>query len=263
MRFHSSPAPIARLIIFFLALPPCINAQFTFPPPLNGSISDYTSGKATPTMNFSAGDNMFGGWSTPGRLMSFLVYRCTGSTEAGSTIKPLNSDFNSTLGHLAPDKTWEQMPLYSGAADMFGNGFNPGRNPIWFQGDFFANNKTTGDLCWFELYPGSDSYDTSEDGTPERVATVNGDGDWYFATEPFTVHPARPNNLTVTWKSSGPKPDLMRNHTEAYWADFYSEFPGLKQASSSGPGRESGAYSALLQGSGWLGLLAMVLAIAL
>lgn len=92
---------------------------------------------------------------------------------------------------------------------------------------------------------------------------MNGDGDWYFATEPFTVHPARPNNLTVTWKSSGPKPDLFKNHTEAYWADFYSHFPSLKQSSSSGSGRESGAYSAILQGPGWIGLFVMALAIAL
>ena len=112
-------------------------------------------------------------------------------------------------------------------------------------------------------YPGTDSYASAPDGTQERVATVNGDGDWYFATEPFTVHPARPNNLTVTWKSSGPKPDLMKNHTEAYWADFYSQFPSLKQSASSGPSKESGAYSALLQGPGWTRCLAMILAIAL
>lgn len=151
MRFLSLPASTVSLALLHLAFPPCITAQFVFPPPLNGSLSDYTSGKATPTMNFSAGDNMFGGWSTPGQLMSFLVYRCTGSTAPGATIKSSNSEFNSTEGHLAPDKTWEQMPLYSGVSDMFGNGFNPGRNPIWFHGDFFANNKTTGDLCWFEL----------------------------------------------------------------------------------------------------------------
>lgn len=84
--------------------------------------------------------------------MSFLVYRCTGSTKPGATINPSNSEFNSTVGHLAPDKTWEQMPLYSSAAEMFGNGFNSGDNPIWLHGEFFANNKTTGDLCWFELY---------------------------------------------------------------------------------------------------------------
>jgi hypothetical protein len=103
-------------------------------------------------MNFSAGDSMFGGWSTPGRLMSFLVYRCTGSTKAGATIKPLNSEFNSKIGHPQPDKTWAQMPLYSSVADGFDNGFNSGDNPIWMHGEFVANNKTTGDLCWFELY---------------------------------------------------------------------------------------------------------------
>jgi hypothetical protein len=92
---------------------------------------------------------------------------------------------------------------------------------------------------------------------------VNGDGDWYFATEPFLVNPPRPNNLTVTWKSNGPKPDLFKNHTEAYWADFYSQFPSLKQSSSSGPDGESGAYSAFLQGPGWIGIIAVILAIAL
>ncbi|KAF2449268.1 hypothetical protein P171DRAFT_469365 [Karstenula rhodostoma CBS 690.94] len=264
MRFHSLPAPSATLALSFFALPLCITAQFIFPPPLNGSISDYTSGKATPTMNFSAGDNMFGGWSTPGSLMSFLVYRCTGSTTAGAKIKPLNSDFNSTVGHLAPDKTWEQMPLYSSIAEMFGNGFDPGRNPIWLHGDFFANNKTTGDLCWFELYTGRDTIAPAEEGgESERVVTVNGDGDWYFATEPFTVHPPRPNNLTVTWKSSGPKPDLFKNHTEAYWADFYSQFPSLERSSSSGPGKESGGYSVILQGPGWIGILALAVALVL
>jgi len=152
MRFHCLPSSISLFALTHLTLLPCALSQFTFPPPLTRPLTDYTTGAATPTMNFSAGDNMFGGWSTPGKLMSFLVYRCTGSTEPGATIKPSNSEFNSTEGHLAPDKTWEQMPLYSSAADMFTNGFNPGRNPIWFHGDFFANNKTTGDLCWFELY---------------------------------------------------------------------------------------------------------------
>jgi hypothetical protein len=92
---------------------------------------------------------------------------------------------------------------------------------------------------------------------------VNGDGDWYFATEPFFVNPARPNNLTVTWNSDGVKPDLFKNHTEAYWADFYSQFPSLKQSSRSGPGDGSGAYSAILQRPGWIGIFALILAIAL
>lgn len=112
-------------------------------------------------------------------------------------------------------------------------------------------------------YPGTDAYDTSPDGTPERVVSVNGKGDWYFATEPFFVHPPRPNNLTVTWKASGPQPDLFRNHTEAYWKDFYQEFPGLKTAASSGPGKESKAWSAVLQGPGWVGLVAVGLAVVL
>ena len=152
MRFHSLPHPLASLALVSLASSPCVSAQFIYPPPLNGSLSDFTSGAATPTMNFSHGDNMFGGWSTPGKLTSFMIYRCTGSTQPGATLKPLNSDFNSEEGHPQPDKTWAQMPLHSDASDMFGNGMNPGRNPIWFHGDFFANNKTTGDLCWFELY---------------------------------------------------------------------------------------------------------------
>lgn len=155
MRFPSLPLPLPLFSLSLLLLsPPPTTAQFTFPPPLtNGSLSSYLSGTLPSTLNVSAGDTLFGGWSTPGRLMSFLVYRCTGSTSPSATIEPLRGEeFNSSTGRAYPDKTWAQMPLYSSAASNFGNGFNPGRNPVWLAGEFFANNETTGALCWFELY---------------------------------------------------------------------------------------------------------------
>jgi hypothetical protein len=279
MRFNSLPTSLASLAFLALASIPCANAQFTYPPPLERPLSDYTSGAATPTLNFSAGDSMFGGWTTPGSLMSFLVYRCTGSTSPGDTIKPLKSEssFNSSVGHPYPDKTWAQMPLHSGAADMFGNGFNSGRNPIWLHGEFIANNETTGGLCWFELYPGRDGIEPAEgdDGGSARVVYISGEGrtlddtgEWYFATVPFKVNPPRPNNFTVTWKGGVPKLDIFKNHTEADKEEFLRQFPNLKSSNfgnltSTSGGTTSGAHRVFLHGPGVMGCIALLLAVAL
>jgi hypothetical protein len=204
--------------------------------------------------------------------MSFLVYRCSGSTAPSATIKPLKSTFNSSMGRPYPDKTWAQMPLYSSVAAGFPNGFDSGRNPIWLHGEFFANNDTTGDLCWFELYPGRDGIEPSQedDGGSVRVVYVSGEGrtlddtgEWYFATEPFKVKTTRPNNLTVTWKSGTPEPDLFKNRTKAYMDDFRSQFPSLRQSSTSSSSSTSGAFSVFLQGPGWIGCLAFLLAVGL
>lgn len=96
-----------------------------------------------------------------------------------------------------------------------------------------------------------------------RVVEVDGDEAWYFATEPFTVHPARPNNLTVTWRSSGPKPDVFKNHTQAYMAEFYAQFPELKTEGAGKGGRTSAAWRVLGEGPGWLGCVAVMVALAL
>lgn len=139
-------------------------------------------------------------------------------------------------------------------------------------GEFIANNETTGDLCWFELYPGRDGLEPSQedDGGSVRVVYISGEGrtaddtgDWYFATEPFKVNPARPNNLTVTWKGNVPKLDIFKNHTEAEKEEFYRQFPQLKTSASGSSSGTSGAYSVFLQGPGWLGCLILLLAVAL
>lgn len=104
-------------------------------------------------------------------------------------------------------------------------------------------------------YPGSDTLISGMDGQV-RVATVNGEGDWYFATEPFTVKPARPSNLTVTWKESGPKPNIMKNRTDADMSLFYSEFPSMAKATES---PSSGGCSIFLQGPTLMGCLAAAL----
>jgi hypothetical protein len=280
MRFNSLPTSLASLAVLTLASAPCATAQFTFPPPLERPLSDYTSGAATPTLNFSAGDSMFGGWSTPGSLMSFLVYRCTGSTASGTTIKPLKSEssFNSSTGRLYPDKTWAQMPLHSDASEMFGNGNNPGKNPIWLHGEFIANNETTGGLCWFELYPGRDGIEPSQgdDGESARVVYISGEGRtlddtgaWYFATVPFKVSPTRPNNLTVTWKGEVPKLDVFKNHTDADKEEILRQFPNLKSSSnfgnitSTGGSTTSRADSVFLQSTSRTGYLIILLSITL
>ncbi|KAF2724345.1 hypothetical protein K431DRAFT_301063 [Polychaeton citri CBS 116435] len=189
------------LALAILSSIPTIVCQWTYPPPLERPLTDYTSGLAVSALNFSAGDDLYGGWTTPVGLASFLLYRCT-HTPSSAPIYPSNSSFNSTEGHVAADGTWEQMPLYQNG--MFGNGFNSGSNPF-FSPSFFEGNSTTGDLCWFELYPGRDRYGPYDPttGDAQRVATVNGDGTFYFATVPFVVKPRRPTGQVVTWKDDG------------------------------------------------------------
>ncbi|KAH8889131.1 hypothetical protein GQ53DRAFT_227650 [Thozetella sp. PMI_491] len=203
-----------------LSLSPCISAQFKYPPPLERPLTDYTSGAVSSSLNFSDGDNMFGAFKTPGSFKSFMLYRCT-HTPSSKTIYPSNSSFTSREGALAADGTWEQMPLYEDASDAFGSGANPGNNPIWFHGDFFAPNETTGNLCWFELYPGFEYVDFNRTlGEQVRTTTVDGASDWYFASVPFVVNPRRPSGLTVTWKSDGtergkPMRDIFSNSSDS------------------------------------------------
>ena len=234
MHLHSLPGAWTALLISSWLF--AINAQFGYPPPLDRPLTDYTSGKATSGLNFSEGDNMFGGWTTPGRLMSFMLYRCT-HTPSSKPIRPSNSSFASREGRVAADGTWEQMPLHEGFDNAFGSGFNSGKNPIWFHGDFFAPNKTTGDLCWFELYPGSETVTYDVDGQ-QRVATVDGTGPWYFATVPFTVNPRRPSGLTVTWKNDGtergkPTRNIMSNASDS--ASVSHDFPDMASEADSNP----------------------------
>lgn len=108
------------------------------------------------------------------------------------------------------------MPMYTNARDMHGNGYLAGKDPLWFHEEFLANNETTGDLCWFELYPGRDVIEPSQegDGGSVRVTYISGggrtwsdngecrrwgdmgncdtwadNGEWYFASVPFKVNP--------------------------------------------------------------------------
>lgn len=239
MRFAILPTALLALV-----LPAAVHAQFKYPPPLDRPLTDYTSGLARSPLNFSDGDNMFGGWYTPGRLKSYLLYRCT-HTPSSKPIRPSNSTFWDCQGHVskAGDGTWEQMPLLEEGTSGFETGFNPGKNPLWFHGDFFAPNATTGQLCWFELYPGTEGYenppeaaDMTEGGVINRgyvrTATVDGGSDWYFATVPFEVHPRRPSGLTVTWRGGTPGPDIFSNST-ANAAVFAREFPQYAKSSSS------------------------------
>ncbi|KAK8117220.1 uncharacterized protein PG998_005501 [Apiospora kogelbergensis] len=228
---------LARLPIALLALvvpAAVVQAQFTYPPPLDRPLTDYTSGLAQSTLNFSAGDSMFGGWYTPGRLMSYMLYRCI-QTPTSQLIYPSNSSFYDRQGRPSPanDSTWEQMPLFEEGG--FETGFSSGRNPIWLHGEFLAPNATTGNLCWFELYPGVErgiSVYVPERGAYAQAATVDGSRqNWYFATVPFEVHPRRASGLTVTWKGGKPRPDIFSNATDP--AVFAQEFPEYATSSSS------------------------------
>jgi len=193
MRFYL--LPISLLLVL-------VEGQFIYPFPLeNHTLVDYTSGNVQSALNFSAGDDMLGAWSTPVGLASFFLLRCT-HTPSSTPIYPSNSTFNSTIGSVSADGTWEQMPFFTNG--MFANGFNSGSN-IFFSADFFQGNSTTGQMCWFELYPGHDSQNTdSSSGIyGQRTATVNGGGAWYFASEPFVVKPMRPTGQVVTWRDDG------------------------------------------------------------
>ncbi|KAJ6780744.1 hypothetical protein PWT90_04619 [Aphanocladium album] len=213
---------------------PLAAGQFHYPPPLTRPLSDYLSGAATSPLNFSVGDTLFGGWDTPSGLVSYLVYRCTSSSSSLSkttttTILPTNESFTNEAGHVsAADGTWMYMPGFTTPADSpFPNGVNYGHVNIWFYAEFPAPNATTGDMCWFELYPGRE--ETMRVPPPPEVGgvydavnnvTVDGAGAFYHATVPFWVHPARPDGLTVTWKvgssqnaggRGAPTPNVLSN----------------------------------------------------
>lgn len=127
------------------------------------------------------------------------------------------------MGRTYPDKTWAYMPMYTNALDMHGNGYLAGKDPLWFHEEFLANNETTGDLCWFELYPGRDVIEPSQegDGGSVRVTYISGggrtwsdngecrrwgdmgncdtwadNGEWYFASVPFKVNPPPRGRIT-------------------------------------------------------------------
>lgn len=219
------------VITLLLALLPLLHAQFTYPPPLTRPLADYLSGAASSPLNFSVGDSFFGGWDTPDHLVSFLVYRCASSSSTAGPIYPANDSFTSGAGHVsaAGDGTWMYMPGFTTPAQSpFPNGVNYGHVPLWFYGVFPAPNATTGDVCWFELYPGHEEVvrvppPADVGGVYDAVnnVTVSGGGSaFYYATVPFRVHPARPDGLTVTWKvgssqnaggRGAPTPDVLKN----------------------------------------------------
>lgn len=191
-----------RIYLLTAILLASVDAQFIYPFPLEPhTLVDYTSGKLQSALNFSTGDNMIGSWTTPVGLASFFLLRCT-HIPSSTPIFPSNSTFNSTVGHVSTDGTWEQMPFYTN--NTFFNGLNSGGN-IFFSDDFFQGNETTGQMCWFELYPGHESQNTdpSSGVYGQPVVTVNGAGAWYFASEPFVVKAMRPTGQVVTWRSDG------------------------------------------------------------
>ncbi|KAK8014844.1 hypothetical protein PG990_008140 [Apiospora arundinis] len=253
---HLAMLPTAFLAL--AALPAAVvQAQFTYPPPLDRPLTDYTSGLAKSSLNFSVGDSMFGGWYTPGRAMSYMLYRCI-QTPTSQVIYPSNSSFWDSEGRPSPanDSTWEQMPLFQ-SDHGFETGFNPGKNPIWLHGEFIESNATTGNLCWFELYPGNErgiSVKVPETGRYAQGVIVDGSRrEWYFATVPFEVHPKRPSGLTVTWKGGKPRPDIFRNDTDLPRL-FAADFPEYAVSSSSSSGSKKSAAVGGIQpsGSGWL-----------
>ncbi|KAK8069979.1 hypothetical protein PG994_006595 [Apiospora phragmitis] len=229
-----------------------VQAQFTYPPPLDRPLTDYTSGLAQSPLNFSAGDNMFGGWTTPGRLKSFLLYRCT-HTPSSTPIRPSNRTFIDTQGRVskAPgDGTWEQMPLFDGGSG-FEPGFNPGRNPIWFHGDFFAPQRDDGPPLLVRALPGHVGVRQPARGLqPDRGRPC----EWRLRPRRHRRRrvgvvlrhralrgPAAPaSGLTVTWKGGTPRPDIFSNSTESA-AAFAREFPQYAKSSSSSFSKESAA----------------------
>ncbi|KAH8590840.1 hypothetical protein B0O99DRAFT_691150 [Bisporella sp. PMI_857] len=185
MQFHLLPATILVGVCGF------VSAQFKYPYPVEPyTLIDYTSGKVESALNFSAGDNIWGGWTTPVGWMSFFLLRCT-HIPSSTPIYPSNSTFNSSVGQVSSDGTWEQMMFFSSGA--FGSGVQSGSSP--FLGyDFFVGNETTGQMCWFELYPGHDG---------QGESSVSGDGAFYFASMPFVVKNMRPSGQVVTWRDNG------------------------------------------------------------
>ncbi|KAK8045468.1 hypothetical protein PG993_005492 [Apiospora rasikravindrae] len=255
-----------------LVLPAAVvQAQFTYPPPLERPLTDYTSGLVQSPLNFSEGDSVYGGWFTPGKLKSYMLYRCT-HTPSSTPIRPSNSTFVDREGRVSKsgDGTWEQMPhIEGGYTSSFTTGFNPGRNPIWFSGDLFAPNATTGNLCWFELYPGTEGWDNPPEafdmteggklnGGYVRTVVVDGASEWYFATVPFEVHPRRPSGLTVTWWKGKPKPNSPNDTRSDMLAAFAREFPEYvtdKKSAAAGYAGASGVAALL-----WTVGLALVVA---
>jgi len=268
--------PLLPTICFLLSI---TIAQFIYPKPLNGSLADYTSGSVVSALNFSAGDDLLGSWSTPVGLSSFLLLRCT-HTPSSTPIYPTNSSFNSTIGYVSPlDATWLQMPLFSNG-DL-GNGFNSGSN-IFYAPDFFQGNDTTGQMCWFELYPGHNTQSSSDpavDGEDSltNTATVNGNGKWYFASEPFVVKQARPSGQEVTWMDDGTergKPTRKltggSNTTDSGGNVTGSGSAGGTESTTSASasstknagGRVEMAYGAGLRWSSWIGCIGWAVCIS-
>lgn len=246
------------LLASLALLLPLAAAQFSYPPPLTAPLTTALAPSSSP-LNFSAGDSLFGAWYTPPPYKSYLLYRCaqTSTSSAPIPILPSNDSVSSPVGEVSPsDKTWSYMPNYVDALDSaFGNGNNPGDTPIWFYADFPETNSTTGDMCWFELYPGSERVvnipppkDVGGDYEVLYNVTLDGSGkEFYFATMPFWVRPRRPDGLTVTWKvgrsdTTGrgmPTPDLFRNDSGDAQR-IIDEF-GLKSGGKGGKDKENGA----------------------
>lgn len=187
------------------------SAQFIYPPnvPSSKTLADYTSGASAPITSYVIHDAIIGSYSTP--KSAFTITRCA---RAGSTtpIYPSNSTFNSTMGHIAADGTWQVMDSYSNG--MFPNVYSAGNN-LWIIADFadYVGNDTTGHMCWWELYSVSEkqvNYGTWSDNNTytqdlrREVTLLGGDTDNYFASTPFVVDTTmRLGNRNYTWRSSG------------------------------------------------------------
>lgn len=196
------------LILFVATFIPLVSSQWIYPPqlPADHTLSDYTSGKATP-IEYIIHDAIIGNFQTP--KPSFSIMRCAqeGRTEP---INPSSESFNSTQGHVAADGTWQVMDSYSDGG--FENIYSKGKN-LWIIADFetLVGNSTTGRICWWELY----SVSSKQVQTPfdpitgisrnvPQVTLLGEDGENYFPSTPFMVNTQmRAGNRNYTWGSGG------------------------------------------------------------
>ncbi|PGH16146.1 hypothetical protein AJ79_01913 [Helicocarpus griseus UAMH5409] len=200
------PSAILDFQPILLLIPHLASAQWEYPPnlPSNKNIADYTSGAASPITDYHEWDIIVGGFSTP--KPSFSLTRCAkeGRTEP---IYPSNSTFNSSVGHLAADGTWEIMDGYQNGAypNVYRAGDHPYITPIWH----LIGNETTGHICWLELYsvvseqvrcyPSQEMLECDNWATWE-VTVLGNDTENYFATVPFNVQAGmREGGKNWTW----------------------------------------------------------------
>ena len=200
------------LLILLTSLLTTTSSQFIYPPnvPPDKSLSDYTSGFASPITNYIIHDAIIGSYTTP--KPAFSITRCAHSGRT-DPIYPSNNTFNSTQGHIAPDGTWQVMDGYHNSPS---NIFSAGEN-LWIIPDFaeYVGNETTGNMCWWELYSVVEEQiapyncDSTERECPvgrlmQEVTLLGGDTENYFASTPFVVQTTmREGNRNYTWGSGG------------------------------------------------------------